>query len=576
MQKKWQVKTPKDSTLIDKLRSNLKVDPIVAELLLQRNITTFEDAEAFFRPNLEQLHDPFLMRDMDLAVERLQQAIDEEQKVLLFGDYDVDGTTAVAMMHTFLKDTLTLASYIPDRYREGYGLSTEGIDTAKEHNVDLIIALDCGIKSVDKVAYARSLGIDIIICDHHTPGNILPDGIILDPKRTDCEYPFDELSGCGVGFKLLQGLCDRNNWSYERLFGLLDFLAISIGADIVPVTGENRILCFHGMRLLNEKPRVAFKELLKLAKREFPVTLTDVVFTIAPRINAVGRLRSGKLAVELMTLTNTKEIQALAAEINNDNTERRELDGQITEEALELIREDPDSAAKVTTVVFKQSWHKGVVGIVASKLIEKYYRPTIVLTESNGMITGSARSVKGFDIYAAILNCEELLEQFGGHKFAAGLSMKPENLKKFKEAFERTVLDSIDKELLTAEQNVDIELEFSQIFGNEENRMKIPRLKRILNQFEPHGPGNMKPVFLSKNVYSTDVRLLKEAHLKLAMVQPDGDVTLSGIGFNQGEKMDVVATGIPFDVVYTLEINRWNNKETLQLNIKDIREAALI
>ena len=362
----------------------------------------------------------------------------------------------------------------------------------------------------------------------------------------------------------------------RSLFELLDFLAISIGADIVPVTGENRILCFHGMRLLNEKPRAAFKELLQLAKREFPVTLTDVVFTIAPRINAAGRLRSGKFAVELMILTNIKEIQVLAMEINNDNTERRELDSQITQEALELIREDPDSSSKVTTVVFKQSWHKGVVGIVASKLIEKYYRPTIVLTESNGMITGSARSIKGFDIYAAILNCEELLEQFGGHKFAAGLSLKPENMEKFKEAFEKTVSDSIDRELLTAEQNVDIELEFSQIFGSEENRMKIPRLKRILNQFEPHGPGNMKPVFLSKNVYSTDVRLLKEAHLKMEIVQPDGDVTLPGIGFNQSEKMDVVATGIPFDVVYTLETNRWNNKESLQLNIKDIREAALI
>lgn len=575
MQKKWQVKTPKDSTLVDQLRSKLKIDPIVAELLLQRNITSYEDAETFFRPKLEQLHDPFLMRDMDQAVDRLQQAIDEEEKVLLFGDYDVDGTTAVAMMHAFLKDTLTLDYYIPDRYKEGYGLSNQGIDAAKEHNVDLIIALDCGIKSVEKVAYARSLGIDIIICDHHTPGKLLPDAIILDPKRTDCEYPYDELSGCGVGFKLLQGLCDNNNWSYESLFDLLDFLAISIGADIVPVTGENRILCYHGMRLLNEKPRVAFKELLQLANRDFPVTLTDVVFTIAPRINAAGRLRSGKFAVELMTLTNIDEIRILAREINNDNTERRELDSQITKEALEILTKDSENVSAVSTVVFSPNWHKGVVGIVASKLIEKHYRPTIVLTESNGMVTGSARSIKGFDIYAAIASCEELLEQFGGHKFAAGLSLKPENLEKFKLAFEKAVSHSINKETLTEEQNVDIELDFSQIYGSEENRMKIPRLKRILNQFEPHGPGNMKPVFLSKNVYSTDVRLLKEVHLKLAMVQPEHDVTLSGIGFNQGEKMDVVATGIPFDVVYTLEINRWNNRESLQLNIKDVREVIL-
>jgi len=574
MQKRWQIKTPKESTVVEDFRSKLKVDPIVAELLLQRDIHTFEEAEAFFRPKLDQLHDPFLMKDMDLAVDRLQEAIDEGQKVMLFGDYDVDGTTAVALMYAFLKDTLQIDCYIPDRYKEGYGLSILGIDCAKEHNVDLIIALDCGIKSVDKVAYAKSLGIDFIVCDHHTPGEVLPDGIILDPKRKDCEYPYDELSGCGVGFKLLQGLCDHNNWSYEKLFELLDLLAVSIGADIVPVTGENRVLCYHGMKQLNEKPRRAFKELLTLAKREFPVTLTDVIFTIAPRINAAGRLRSGRYAVELMTSEDIDEIHRLAGEINNDNIERRELDSQITEEALEIIANRPDADSSYTNVVFKENWHKGVVGIVASRLIEKHYKPTIVLTQSNGLVTGSARSIKGFNIYDAILECEDLLEEFGGHKYAAGLTLKLENLEKFKEAFEKVASRSIPKEMLSEEQPIDIELEFDQIFGKEENRMKIPRLKRILKQFEPHGPGNMKPVFISKNVFSTDVRLLKDVHLKLSLTQPKHDVVIDGIGFNQGDRIDVVASGVPFDVVYTLEVNKWRDRETLQLNIKDVREVV--
>ena len=572
MQKRWLVNTTIDSTTVEEFRSVLKVDEVVAELLLQRGITTFEEAEKFFRPKLDELHDPFLMKDMKEAVERLQEAIENQERILLFGDYDVDGTTAVALMYSFLKDTAVIDYYIPDRYKEGYGLSKDGIDFASEHEVGLIISLDCGIKSVELVAYAKEKGIDFIICDHHTPGLELPAAIVLDPKREDCNYPYDELSGCGVGFKLLQGLCDYNNWDYAKLFELLDFLAISIGADIVPVTGENRVLCFHGMERLNAHPRKAFRELLLLANRPFPVTLTDVVFTIAPRINAAGRLRSGRFAVDLMISDDVDQIDLLAEEINTDNTDRRALDKEITRDALEQIKNDPSSDSKVTTVVFNETWHKGVVGIVASRLIETHYKPTIVLTESNGMVTGSARSVYGFDIYEAICACEDLLEQFGGHKYAAGLTMKKENLEAFKTQFEKAVKERIHAELLVPEQKIDLNLSFNQIFTTQENRLQLPRLKRILSQFEPHGPGNMKPVFTSNNVFSTDVRILKEVHLKLAMTQPDSDLVIEGIGFNMSEKMDTVASGLPFQVAYTLESNKWNGKETIQLNIKDVRE----
>lgn len=574
MQKKWHVKTLKDTTIVDAFRSKLKVDSIVAELLLQRGIDSFDMAQDFFRPKLDQLHDPFLMKDMEAAVDRLQEAIDDDQKVMLFGDYDVDGTTAVALMYSFLKDTLKVDYYIPDRYAEGYGLSKQGIDVAKEHDVSLIICLDCGIKAVDKIAYAKSLGIDFIVCDHHMPGEELPDAIVLDPKRKDCSYPYDELSGCGVGFKLLQGMCEHNNWSTDKLFEHLDLLAVSIGADIVPVTGENRILCYHGMKQLNANPRVAFKELLTLANKQFPVTLTDVIFSIAPRINAAGRLRSGKHAVALMVSENLDDITSLADDINNDNLERRQLDQQITEEAKEIVEKRWEEKESFSNVVFKENWHKGVVGIVASRLIEKFYRPTIVLTESNGMVTGSARSIKDFNVYDALYACSEHLEQFGGHMYAAGMTLKRENLEPFMEAFEAYAKENLTLEMLIEEQEVDVELGFNQIFSSEENRMKIPKLKRILSQFEPHGPGNMKPVFISKNVFSTDMRLLKEAHIKLSMTQPEHDVVIEGIGFNQSESANIVAAGMPFDVVYTLESNKWMDRETLQLNIKDVRETV--
>lgn len=571
-QKRWFVKSSLERTVVEKFRSTLKVDSVVAELLLQREIASFEEAEQFFRPKWSQLHDPFLMQDMTNACDRLLRAIDQQEHVRLYGDYDVDGTTSVALMYTFLKERIEqLSYYIPDRYAEGYGVSEQGIESAINDGVELLITLDCGIKATERIERARAAGIDVIVCDHHEPGDEIPNAIVLDPKRKDCEYPYKELSGCGVGFKLLQAVVEKEGSDQGELLELMDFLAISIGADIVDVTGENRALCALGMKQLNEQPRLAFREILTLANRSFPLSLTDVVFSIAPRINAAGRLRSGGFAVELMISDRVNEIQSLAAEINEDNSQRKELDAAITEEALEML--SSESEDRVTNVVYKDGWHKGVVGIVASRVIETYYKPTIVLTGSNGMVTGSARSVKDFDVYSAIDACGHLLEQYGGHKYAAGMTMKKENVGAFKKAFEAEVEKRIPKELLVEEVSVDMELDFDQIFGPEENRLKIPRLKRILNQFEPHGPGNMKPVFLSKNVYATDIRLLKDAHLKMSMVQPDNDVVLEGIGFFLGHKMDDVASGIPFDLVYTLEVNRWKDRETLQLNIKDIRES---
>lgn len=574
MQKKWLIKTPIEPTKVEELRSLLKVDRVVAELLLQRGIDTFEQAESFFRPSLTDLHDPFLMKDMAKAVNRINQAFKENEKILLFGDYDVDGTTAVALLSSFLKTKYEhIDFYIPDRYEEGYGISFKGIDFAHENQFSLIISLDCGIKGNDKIAYAKEKGIDFIVCDHHNPGDELPDGIILDPKRKDCNYPYKELSGCGVGFKLLQALCQENQWNSAELFTYLDLVAISIGADIVQITGENRILCYHGMLQLNAKPRLAFRELVMIAKRQFPITLTDVVFIIAPRINAAGRLRSGRHSVQLMISEEYDEVLKLATEINNDNIERRVLDQQMTIEALTQIEQDETYFSKKTTVVFQQNWHKGVVGIVASRLIERHFRPTIVLTESNGKITGSARTVNNFDIHEALLQCDDLLEQFGGHTHAAGMTLKLENLQKFQDRFEAVVHQSIQTADLVPEEHVDVEISFNEIFTNEENRMKIPRLKRILNQLEPHGPGNMKPVFLAKNVFSTDVRILKEEHLKISMTQPNSDLVLEGIAFKMADKIELVASGLPFDVLFTLETNSWKDRETLQLNIKDIREG---
>lgn len=571
MEKKWLVKTPQNKEKTKELQDALKVNQIVAELLLQRGIDTFEGAEAFFRPKLEDLHNPFLMKNMDLAVNRLENAIKNEEKILLFGDYDVDGTTAVALMYGFLKGYCpTIDFYIPDRYAEGYGISFQGIDYAKDNGQTLIIALDCGIKAIDKVNYAKEKGIDFIICDHHEPGNEIPDCIVLDQKQKDCSYPYKELSGCGVGFKLLQGFLNHRNEPMEKLYPFLDLLAISIGADIVAITGENRILCTHGLRILNEAPRVAFKELLEVSGKKFPLTLTDVVFIIAPRINAAGRIRSGRMAVELMISEDQEEMNRLSKEINADNLERRSLDQQITAEAIQQVKENPAFEETASTVVFDASWHKGVVGIVASRLIEKYYRPTIVLTESNGLVGGSARSIANFDLYKALTECEDLLEQFGGHQHAAGMTLKRENLEVFTKRFDEVVKRSLLSDNKIPIQEIDVQIDLNDIHGEEEY-YKIPRLKRIIESFEPHGPGNMKPVFYSTNLFASDSRLLKEAHLKLKVIQPKSKLSYDAIGFNLAHKELETVSGVPFEMAYTLETNDFNGKKSVQLNIKDIR-----
>lgn len=574
MQKRWLIKSAQDSTTVETFRSEIKTDAVIAELLLQRGIDSFERAREFFNPSLDQLHDPFEMLNMDQAVKLLDDSLRNKKRLLLYGDYDVDGTTAVSLLYNFLKEHADqIDYYIPDRYTEGYGLSDQGVAFAIENSYDLVITLDCGIKAVDKVSTLKDAKIDVIICDHHTPGEIVPDAIILNPKQKACNYPFQELSGCGVGFKLLEGWCVHKGVDKDSLFSLLDLVAISIGADLVDVTGENRILASKGLEVLNANARPAFQKMIEMAGRSFPLTLTDVVFTIAPRINAAGRISSGKEAVELMTIASKEKIALAAEQIQAYNMERRELDESVTTQALAQIDNDPDFEKKKTTVVYSHEWHKGVVGIVASRLIEHHYKPTIVLTETEGMYTGSARSIEGVDLYEAIDSCADLLERYGGHKYAAGLTVSKENLPSFIERFEQFITDKTPEELFNPQVIIDLEISFDQIFKEDEDRMKIPRLKRILNRFEPHGPGNMSPVFMTSNVYSTDMRILKEKHLKLNITQPTSDIVLPAIGFNHADKADLVSSGIPFDLVYTVDVNKWNGKETVQLNIKDVREV---
>jgi single-stranded-DNA-specific exonuclease len=574
MEKRWLIRNPPEESLIQELSSTLKIDEVLAHLLLQRGISSYDAAYSFFRPKLEDAHDPFLMTDMRRAVDRLNQAIANSEKILLFGDYDVDGTTAVALLFSYLKKHYaSILFYIPDRYKEGYGVSFQGIDHAEKMGCTLIISLDCGIRSLEHVAYAREKEIDFIVCDHHQPGDSLPDCIVLNPKRADCAYPYKELSGCGVGFKLLQAFVAENGYNPEELNSYLDLLALSIGADIVPITGENRIFCFHGLARLNERPRKAFQELLQLAKKSFPVSLTDIVFTIAPRINAAGRLYSGKTAVELMISEDMDKIHTLAAEIDRHNKERRALDEEITAEAMEMIEANNLSSTAKSFVLYHDQWHKGVVGIVASRIVEKHYKPTIVLAESNGLAAGSARTVANFDLYQALCRCEALLEQFGGHTHAAGLTLKIENVEAFQKLFEEVVQENLPKEDEAPELSIDMEMDFNKLFEAHENRMKLPRMKRILEQFEPHGPGNMKPVFLARNVFAVDCRVLKDEHLKLSVTQPQHDIVVDAIAFNMASKVDEVAAGVPFDMIYTLEKNVWNNRETLQLNVKDIRSS---
>ncbi len=564
MQKRWVEQEPDNREAVAELRQLLNVDEVLATLLVNRGISTFESAKAFFRPEIGHLHDPFLMKDMEKAIARIGQAILLREKILVYGDYDVDGTTAVSITYSFFKKYHSnIEFYIPDRYKEGYGVSTRGIDYAGRNGFSLIIALDCGIKSVDKVDYASSQGIDFIICDHHLPGDVLPRAVaVLDPKRNDCPYPYKELSGCGIGFKMIHAYALKNAIPFEDISCYLDLVAVSIAADIVPITGENRVLTYYGLQRLNTEPCKGLSALMDVSGKKKNYTITDVVFSIGPRINAAGRIDDAKHAVNLLTAQDHELAQSNGILIDLKNTERKEHDSSITEQALLMIEQDSARVSRKTTVVYDESWHKGVIGIVASRLIEKYYRPTVVLTRSNGHVAGSARSVAGFDLYQALDSCSDLLDQFGGHKYAAGLTMKPENIPAFQQRFEEVVSASIAEDLLIQQINIEANIPFSHI---------TPRFVRILNQFAPFGPQNVAPIFLT-----TGVRVYGQAtvvggkHLKL-VVRQDDQTLFNCIAFGLGEYADHVNSGQPFDICYSVEENIWKEKRTLQLNIKGIR-----
>jgi single-stranded-DNA-specific exonuclease len=570
LEKKWRI-AANIAESSDDLQAQLNVDRIVAKLLRLRKILSFEEAKKFFRPSLDHLHDPFLMKGMRVAVERIIQAAENNEKVLIYGDYDVDGTTAVSIVYSFFKDHIARINYyIPDRYKEGYGISFKGIDYAAENGFKLIIALDCGIKANDKVDYAAEKGVDFIICDHHLPGSEVPKAIaVLDQKQDDCSYPYKELSGAGIGFKLIQAYSIVNELPMEKCYRYLDLVATSIAADIVPITGENRVLAYYGLEKINKNPSAGIKALLSTTQQKTATNIGTLVFTLGPRINAAGRIEHGSKAVELLTCEEDHKADGFAHAINDTNLLRRDLDMGTTTEAMDLLDNDHLTSTKRTTVLFNEKWHKGVIGIVASRLIEKYYRPTIILTESDGKVTGSARSVREFDVYSAIEKCSDLLEQFGGHKFAAGLSLKKENVEAFREKFETVVSQSITEDQLTPKIEIDSEIEFHEI---------TEKLLRILKQFAPHGPENMTPVFCSRSVFDMGWgQVFGNNHLRLELYQKSNPmIRFSAIAFEKGDYISFFQRNIPMDIVYKIQENEYNGKTTLQLVIEDLKvsEAA--
>jgi single-stranded-DNA-specific exonuclease len=566
MEKKWVLKPLPDVTQVQQLAASLNISQSLSALLMQRGVSSFESARHFFRPDFGHLYDPFLMKDMDKAVWRIEEAIRNREKILIYGDYDVDGTTAVALVAGYLRHYYpNIEYYTPDRYTEGYGISQIGIDRAKDEGVSLIVSLDCGIKAVKQVSYANELGIDFIICDHHLPGASLPTAFaVLDPKRVDCEYPYKELSGCGVGFKLMQAFAISNQLPQERLFEYLDLLAVSIAADIVPITDENRVLAYFGLKKLNSNPRPGLKALIEVAALRSEIEISNIVFGIAPRINAVGRIAHARKAIELLLTDSAEEAAALALIANDNNEQRRDFDASITQEALAMIESETLSDSPCT-VLFKNDWHKGVIGIVAARCIEKYYRPTIILTEANDKATGSARSVIGFDIYEAIAECADLLDQYGGHKYAAGLTLPLENIEAFKEKFIQVTKATINKEDLIPQIEADQELQLSQINF---------KFYNIIRQMAPFGPSNMQPVFVSRSVVlESPPRVLKDIHLKLVIKQ-EGSYPIDAIGFNMADLLDVANTGEPFDICYNISENDYKGRKSLQLLIRDIKPAA--
>ena len=586
MNKRWIAATPPDEALAEELSHSLSIEKPLAQLLISRGITNVEQANEFFNPDISKLHDPFLMKDMDKAVERLSQAIINNEKIMVYGDYDVDGTSAVALLYSFLCDIIGNEAskyvdfYIPDRYLEGYGISEEGVEYCYERGVDLLISLDCGIKANDKVDIANKYGIDVIVCDHHLEGDALPNAVaVLDPKRKDCPYPYKELSGCGVGFKLIQGYCKRFELPDELWLSRMDLVAISIASDIVAITGENRILAHYGLEMINKFPRMGIKSILEQAgiKIHFPlkeetifsrvISISDLVFYVGPRINAAGRMKSGKESVRLFIVEDEDKSADIGNTINNQNEARKEKDRNATEEAIQTIKTSHEYEKRKSIVIYNPNWFKGIIGIVASRLVEEFYKPTIVLTRSsNGLITGSARSVKEFNIYDGIDSCSDLLEDFGGHKFAAGLSMKEENLEEFIERFEQYVSENLEEDAYIPEINVDLPLDLSDI---------TPSFVAHLNRFAPFGPGNMAPVFQTNGVVDDGngkVVGTKGKHVKLRVLYPDrATQPFDCIGYNLYEKFNLTTNNQKFDIVYHVEENTWNNKTTIQLNIKDIR-----
>jgi len=565
----WNESEPACPIKVEQLAKEVKISPLIASLLVQRGVSTYTEAERFFRPKLSQVNDPFLFIHMREAVDVLNQAIADKKRIRLFGDYDVDGTTAVAIVMNALRNRVDFIDYyIPDRYTEGYGLSQAGVDAAITDHVDVLITLDCGVRSVELIQSLISNNIQVIVCDHHEPGEDLPPAIILDPKVPTDTYPFEGLSGAGVGMKLLEALFSTNAWPLEELYEHLDLLALSIAADIVPVTDENRVYAFYGLKQVNENPRPALKKMLTSANRSGTIKLNDLVFGIAPRINAAGRIRSGRTAVACMLNPVHEDLDSLIEEIEKDNQTRKSLDQQITEEALAMLAKEPNHRS--VNVLYSSAWHKGVVGIVASRVIEKYPLPTIILTEHNGVLSGSARTVGNFDIHHALIQCESLLIQFGGHQHAAGLSLQPENFEDFKLKLNELAATYFESNPRTPILTYDAALNFDEIFGGE-SLYSIPKLVRVLEAFEPHGPGNQKPVFLTQEVYATQSKLLKALHLKLTLTQQSQRVSLNAIGFNMKEKEDLTLAGLSFDVLHTLDINEFNNRSTVQLVLKDLQ-----
>lgn len=567
MEKRWNIPDLKKGAHdISKIQEVLKVDRVIASLLYQRNLKEYEEIKTFFRPDLNQLHDPFIMKGMSVAIERIDKAIANQEKILIYGDYDVDGTTAVSVVYRFFKThTDQIAYYIPDRYGEGYGISFKGIDFAKDNGFSLIIALDCGIKAIDKIDYANERKVDFIICDHHLPGETIPKAIaVLDPKQNDCKYPYKELSGAGIGFKLIEAYSRKNNLDLQLCYNFLDLVVTSIAADIVPITGENRVLAHFGLEKMNANPRPGLKALLNMNQLAREITITNLVFVLSPRINAAGRIKQGSAAVELLVCENEDEANELAKGINDTNTQRKDLDLGTTTEAFAILENDPITEFRKTTVLFSDKWHKGVVGIVASRLIERYYKPTIVLTESDGKATGSARSVRDYDIYSAIEKCSDLLEQFGGHKFAAGLTMKKENVADFITRFEDVVSKSISDDQLIPQLQIETELEFHEI---------TQKLVRILKQFAPHGPENMMPVFVSHNVFDNGwARIVGANHLKLELFQKSNpNIRFSAIAYDKGDYIKFFHDKTPMSIAYKIQENEFNGKTSIQLIIEDFK-----